>query len=212
MPVPEAETLVKGVRASFDAAGNVAARAVVEPAARSAGGQGGDGVATPGAAPPVAEIPPPVGDVRAGDAIRMIGAVPARVRAALQALEAGPAGDVMRALDGLAGGLASQLRGVASAMNAVSGRLDGEFDSLLSALGPAQLAAQFALHANSPDAGRLTLSLDAVARQPAALRADLAGALRRCAPPPAVADGGSLAADRPAGDRARGHAAGASGR
>ena len=199
VPVPEAQTLVKGVRASFDAAGNVAARAVVEPAARSAGGQGGDGVTTPGATRPVAEIPPPLTDVRAGDAIRMIGAVPARVRAALQALEAGPAGEVVRALDALAGGLARQLRGVAAAMNAVSHRLDADFDALLAALGPAQLSAQFALHANfSADAGRLTLSLDAVASaSPAALRADLAGALApmRAATHALFADSGSLAAD-----------------
>ncbi|NWN23230.1 hypothetical protein GY661_25615, partial [Escherichia coli] len=57
VPVPEARTLVTGMRSAFDAAGNVAARAVVEPAARSAGGSGGAGVATPSAPAPVAEPP-----------------------------------------------------------------------------------------------------------------------------------------------------------
>lgn len=176
VPVPEARTLVTGMRSAFDAAGNVAARAVVEPAARSAGGSGGAGVATPSAPAPVAEPPTVTMDeVRAGDAIRMIGAIPARARTALLQLQAGPAGEAMRALDGLAAGLARDLRAVSAAMKAVGERLDADFNALLAALGPVQLNAQFALQANfSANTARFKASITVVAAaSPSAMRAEL---------------------------------------
>ena len=200
VPVPEARTLVTGLRSSFDAAGNVAARAVVEPAARSAGSSGGAAVAMPGASAPVAEPPTAtMDDIRAGDAIRMIGAIPARARAALGQLEAGPAGDAMRALDGLAGGMARELRGLSAAINAIGQRLDGEFDALLATLGPVQLGAQFSLQANlSANTKRFKSSIAVVATAgPGAMRADLAAAFgtARAALHGLFASSGSVAAD-----------------
>lgn len=204
IPVPEARTVVTGLRSSFDAAGTVAARAIVEPAARSAGAAGGQSVTTPAGAAdkpaPVAEPPDVTLDnVRAGDALRMLGAIPARARATLMQLEAGPAGDAMRALDGLAAGLARQARGLAGALKAAGDRLDADFDALLAALGPAQLRTQFALQARfSTDSAHFKASFEVVGKAaPAALRAELTAAFNpaRAALHALLSGHGSLVAD-----------------
>lgn len=178
LPSPDPQTMVTSIKGVFDSAGTVAARAVLEPAARAVGGPGGSAsVAEPGAAnpAPTAELPPPASEVHAGDAVRLIGVVPARLRTALASLEAGPAGDAMRAVDSLGAGLARDIRALAAALPDVARRLDGDFDAMLSALAPVQLNAQFALQARwGANSGRLRVSLDAVAVvNPGALRAEL---------------------------------------
>lgn len=134
-------------------------------AAGAAGGSGGAGGAAIDALP-----------FRPGDIVRIFGYVPAKLREALQALDAGPAGDVLRTIDGLTGGLARDIRRLRTELARLEDRLEDSLDEALSPLGAAQVRAQLGLRASfSADGVRLDASMAAVAAAgPGALRHELA--------------------------------------
>jgi hypothetical protein len=121
------------------------------------------------------EEPPHSDSVRAGDIVRVIGFIPAKVREGLLALEAGPAGEALRAIDDLTAGLARDLRSVEEALFEIEDRLDGGIDDLLAPLAVAQVRAQLAIRANfSAGSFHVEGALDAVALVgPGPLRSDL---------------------------------------
>jgi hypothetical protein len=82
-----------------------------------------------------------------GDFVRLVGHLPNAVREALASLEAGPAGEVMAAIDGMTGGLARDIRAIAAEVAAVEVRLEGGLDDLLAPLAVAQSTAQLAIRA-----------------------------------------------------------------
>ena len=163
-------------------AGDATGRALAQPALRAAG-SGALELREPGAAAPPAAPPPAVADVRPGDIVRLLGYVPTKLREALQALAAGPAGEVVAAIDALTGGLARDLRALQGALYGVDERLRGELDGLLAPVGAAQARAGLALRASfelqaGGGAASLDLgaSLDVLALHgPGPLRADLGG-------------------------------------
>jgi hypothetical protein len=150
----------------------------LSPAPGAGGSPGTDGTAGAGAASGAAAPPPgdEVTDLRPGDVIRLFGYLPARLREALAALEAGPAGQALTAIDNAVGGLARDLRRAAVAIAAAEQALDTGLDELLAPLATAHLRAQVALHAGGFDGDTV------VARcGPGPVRADLgepAGAVR----------------------------------
>ena len=175
LPAPNPVTTAQRLGDALDSAGRVAGRALVEPVGRL----------TPDAQPEVGdpasprpiEIPPDLADIRPGDAIRLLGYLPGRLREILKALEASVLGDVMREVDSYCAGLARQLRAVPAAMADVERRVDRELTHTLSAVAAAQARAQLSLHAHV-STGDLTLHLTAVAAAgPARLQADLAPAI-----------------------------------
>ena len=177
IPVPDAQNVSTGLMQAVDSAGRVVGRTVMEPVRRMDPGSQSE-IADPGESTPTAETPPPREEVHPGDAIRLLGYLPAKLRELLSALDAGPAGDAMRELDGLSAGLARQLRGVQAALLDIQRRLDGAFEEMLAQLGPAHLEAQFALQANLAGSANFQVSIDAIAQVgPAALRAELSDSL-----------------------------------
>ena len=109
----------------------------------SGGGAGGTGTGTGGGLP--VDLPT---ELRAGDIVRMIGYLPAKLRETLAGLDAGVAGAVVAQIDGLVAGLARDLRAAGRAVAEVEQRLDGSLDALLRPLGAAQARAQLSLHAH----------------------------------------------------------------
>ncbi|CAN7555995.1 MULTISPECIES: hypothetical protein [unclassified Variovorax] len=198
IPVPDAQASVRGLRASFDSVGRTASRAALEPARRMAGDSDAT-LADPDTRTTNSELPPATNTVHAGDAIRLLGFIPARLRTLLSQLEAGPAGEVMAALDGLCAGLARQLRGFEAALHAAARRLEDGVEAMFTPLAPAQMRAHLALQANLSTPGgevRLHASLAAVGQAgPAALRRELAdtlGLLRASAAQLTGGTGGAL--------------------
>jgi hypothetical protein len=197
LPVPDAVTSSNTLLQAFDSAGRVVSGAALEPV-RRLDPQSQTELADPEQRTPTTELPPNRDQIRAGDAIRLLGFLPAKLRELLAALEAGPAGEAMREIDALSLGLARQLRTVQSALLDIQRRLDASFEEMLLLLGPAQLNAQFALHANFAGQANFQVSMDAVALVgPAAIRAELQEALnatRAAAREAAAHSGGSVAA------------------
>ena len=168
IPEPNPVSAAKRLGDAIDSAGRVAGRAMVEPVGRM----------TPEAQPEVGdpdtrrpiEIPPDVADIRPGDAIRLLGYVPGKLREALQALEASVVGDVLREIDSCCAGLARQLRAVSAAMADVERRLDADLARTLAPVAAAQARAQLAVHAHFPSVD-ITVHLSALAAAgPARLR------------------------------------------
>jgi len=117
-------------------------------------------------------------DVRPGDLIRLLGHIPNKLREAINALEAGPAGEVMAAIASLCSGLAVQLRQVQQDLWQVERRLFNNIDAILKPLSSAQMQAQLALQANFSaeiDAGEIAFDLQGSA---SALGSLSAGAMR----------------------------------
>jgi uncharacterized protein (DUF2267 family) len=197
IPAPDPQSAATGLVAGLQGAGRLAGRAVVEPARRMTGGDNTE-IADPESQQPSATLPPPRSDVHAGDAIRLLGYIPARVRELLRTLEAGPAGQVLAQVDALCGGLARDIRQVQAALYEVGRRLDANFEEFLIPLGPAQFRAQLAIQANFGNAANFQASLDVVALAgPAAIRRELAetvAAVRATAQEIAGAAGGSVGA------------------
>jgi phage-related protein len=198
VPVPNAETAVRGVRGAFDSAGRVAGRAVMEPARQAAGGGADSEVADPESRTPTSELPPPASEVRAGDAIRLLGFIPSRLRELLGSIEAGPAGQVLEQVDQLCGGLARELRQVQTALHEAGRRIDAGLEGMLIPLGPSQVRAHLAIQANFSGEVGFQASLDTVVSAgPAAMRRELAGtiaALRSTTQSAAASAGGALGA------------------
>lgn len=197
IPVPNPETSSNTLLQAFDSVGRVVGSSVLEPV-RRLDPQSQTEIADPAQRTPTAELPPSRDQVHAGDAIRLLGYLPAKLRELLAALEAGPAGEAMREIDGLAAGLAQQLRAVQAALYDIQRRLDASFEEMLLLLGPSQLHAQFMVNANFAGQANFQASMDAVALVgPAALRAELqeaVNATRAAAREAAAHSGGSVAA------------------
>ncbi len=198
IPVPDAQTTSTSVLQAFNSAGNVVGRSVVAPI-RQVDPDSQTEVADPSQRPaPTTALPPNRNEVHPGDAIRLLGYLPAKVREILLALEAGPAGEALRAIDGLCAGLARQLRAVQSALFDIQRRLDASFEEMLVLLGPAQMRAQFALNANFNGQANFSASMDVLALVgPSSIRAELQdsiNATRGAARQAASHSGGSVAA------------------
>jgi hypothetical protein len=196
IPVTDGEAATLGLRRAFDTAGGTAARAVLEPARRAAGG-GDTEIADPENRTPNMELPPPLTDVRAGDVIRLLGFIPSRLRTLLAELEDGPAGEVLRQVDSLCAGLARDIRQVQTSLYDAVGHLDEGLEELLVPLGAAQVRAQLSVQANFGNAANFQASLELVAlagpggirRELASAIAQMRGAAKRAAE---AADGGAL--------------------
>ena len=96
-----------------------------------------------------AEEGPPtdLAEVRPGDIVRLLGFIPNKLREALQALDAGPVGEVIDTLDSLCSGLARDLRRVQQALWNAERDLFNGIEALLRPLGSAQIQAQLAIQA-----------------------------------------------------------------
>ena len=197
IPVPDAQTTSNAVLQTFNSAGRVVGRSVVAPL-RQLDPDSETEIADPSERPaPTATLPPNRSEIRPGDAIRLLGYLPAKLREILAALDAGPAGEALRQIDGLSAGLARQLRTVQSALFDIQRRLDTSFEEMLSLLGPAQLRTQFALNANFAGQANFRASMDVVALVgSSAIRAELQESLnaaRAAARQAAAHSGGSVA-------------------
>jgi hypothetical protein len=127
----------------------------------SGGASSGSSGASPGAGSPGADnVPPQLEEVHAGDLIRLLGYLPAKLREALHSLESGALGDVVRRIDSFSGGLARDLRRVAAELWAVEERLAEGLDALVLPLGDAQIRAQLAIGAHFK-VGHTTLDVNA---------------------------------------------------
>jgi hypothetical protein len=140
LPAPEPATVTDRVVGSASAGAEAVTRAATEPArsllpsAEGGGGAGGD-----------LEVEEPTFP---GDIVRLIGYVPGRLRELLMELEAGPAGEVIAAIDGFTSGLARDLRRASAEVRAIEGRLDDGLDTLLAPVSLAQSRAQLSMRAN----------------------------------------------------------------
>ena len=146
LSVPAPETAVRRMTETIGATGESMARTAIEPVRRLAP-PGAVELPEPGATSPPPPLPQP-DDIRPGDIIRIFGYLPNQLREALAALEDGPAGEALRAVDALCGGLARDLRRVQAALWDIEARVNGGLDELLAPLGTAQTQAQLAIQAN----------------------------------------------------------------
>jgi hypothetical protein len=175
IPAPSALPVAQSLGQALDGAGRVAGRALVEPAARLAP-EAQPEVGDPSTPRPV-EPPSAPADIRPGDAIRLLGYVPGKLREALRGIEASAVGDVVAEIDSCTGALARQLRGVAGALAAVESRVGRALGDLLAPVAAAQARAQLSIQANAAGAS-LTVRLDAVAAAgPDRIRHDLGAAI-----------------------------------
>ncbi len=145
IPVPTPEDAARKVSAAIGAAGEQVGRAAAEPLA-GLGPPGSTELVSPdGPQPPV--LPPVTDSVRPGDVIRLFGYLPNKLRETLAGLDAGPAGDALRAIDELTAGLARDLRSVQAALWDIESRIDAGLDELLVPLSAGQLRAQLSIQA-----------------------------------------------------------------
>jgi phage-related protein len=144
----------------------------------SSGGASGGGAAGGGAQPGSGSVPTPLSDIHLGDAIRLLGIIPAKLRDTLMALDAGPVGDVLHEIDSLCAGLARQIRALQAALYEAATRLETGFDAQLLPLGPASLRAHLAIQAKFAGHASLQVSLEAVTlASPGSMRRELKDAL-----------------------------------
>ena len=142
------------------------------------GASGGGTPGSPGGGAAAADIP-----VRPGDAIRLLGHLPALLRDALSALDASAVQACLATLDKLTGGLAADLRSLALAVGDIETRLAATLDAMVHGLAVPVAGAQLAVAAHlqaQADSGGLDVdaTLLAIGRAgPAGLTADLSGAL-----------------------------------
>ncbi|HEU4431752.1 MAG TPA: hypothetical protein VFR51_00055 [Pyrinomonadaceae bacterium] len=197
LPVPDAETTSDALLQTVDSTGTAAGRSMLAPVSQL-DPQSQAEVADPAQRTPTPTLPPNRSDIHAGDAIRLLGYLPGKLREILAGLEAGPAGEALRHIDALSGGLARQLRSVQAALFDIQRRLDASVEEMLFLLGPAQLRTQFALNSNFAGHASFQASLDVVATvSPSAMRAELQdtwNAARAAARQAAAHSGGSVAA------------------
>lgn len=183
--IPQPNDAARSIGKAVGAVGETAARAVIEPVQQVAPpGSVTVGGSEPG---PVARESISLDGAKPGDIIRLFGYLPNKLREALTALDAGAAGAVLRELDGLLGGLATNLRRVPETIGSLDARLSDDFDAMLAPLGAAQLRAQIALRGRaslSAGGASATFDLDGslavvAAAGPGPLRASLDGAIGR---------------------------------
>lgn len=177
VPVPDPTTMTTRAGSVLSAAGETAARAATAPVVQAVTGRSGAGVAPPAGGDPGVQEPPD--DLRIGDVVRLIGFLPAKLREALQGLQAGQAGEVLGRLDQLFAGTAGELRGLRDRLVRVQSAIEADLTQVLAPLGAAQLDAQLALESSvvvSVDGFDLEAGLDVVAQVgPGQMRAALAG-------------------------------------
>lgn len=187
LPLPSPESAVRGMHTLIGDTGLAVAESLAAPAQRALGGavaapDGGASTSAPsgGGAVPDSSTPPVVPPIKPGDAIRFLGYIPAKLREGLAALNAGAAGEVLRQIDSLTGGLARDLRAVEGALWRAHDEFDASLNAALRPIAAAQLRAQFALQRNvSLRAGPLAIDIDAsvgtlASFSPGALREELA--------------------------------------
>ena len=167
IPIPDAETINSRVGKIASTAGETAARAAAEPMKQLAGKDASlpprvEGDQQPAPANGNQALPPGFDKVKPGDVIRMIGFLPAKLKEALGALEAGPAGDVLQKLQELCRGLAENIRKVQGAVIEVDHKIESALDDVLIQLTHEQLETQLALKAGfSASAGGSNFDLNA---------------------------------------------------
>ncbi len=167
IPSPSPETVIRKTTSAVGAASETFARTATEPVRNFLPTPTGSATA------PVPEPEPTL----PGDFVRLLGFIPNKLRETLAGLEAGPAGQVLSAIDGFTGGLARNLRRVSAEVSSLELRLEDGLDDLLSPLGTAQARAQLAVRAKFSTNGvdfQGALSITAGAG-PGALREALLG-------------------------------------
>lgn len=179
LSLPDPQTIAERAGETVAAVGEPVARAATRPARALAGEPDST---PPAAADPVTQSDPMPTDVRPGELIRLVGFLPAKLKEALDALEEGPAGEVMAEIDRVIGGLAREIRAFQQALMALDARIDDAFDVMLSELSEAVVAAKVSIQASAAvNAGPVDVraSLDLVATLDAGrLRAALVQDLR----------------------------------
>ncbi|WOD39729.1 hypothetical protein [Nodosilinea sp. E11] len=181
LSLPSPETVVQSTSDAIGNVGETLSRTVVSPIQQLApeGSVSLDAPpVNPAATPPAPDLPE---DLRAGDVVRMFGYLPNKLREALTALTAGPAGEVLRQIDGLSGGLARDLRQLQARLWDLEASLQRGLDDLLIPVGPAQLRAQLAVQANLAGGSfNVEGALGAIAQVgPGALRSALAAEVQQ---------------------------------
>ncbi|NTV42785.1 MAG: hypothetical protein HGA63_05735, partial [Syntrophobacteraceae bacterium] len=137
IPSPSPETVIRKTTSAIGAASETFARTATEPVRNF--------LPTP-AGSATAPVPEPE-QTLPGDFVRLLGFIPNKLRETLAGLEAGPAGQVLSAIDGFTGGLARNLRRVSAEVSSIELRLEDGLDDLLAPLGSAQARAQLAVRA-----------------------------------------------------------------
>lgn len=169
---PDAETVIADSANLFAGAGEQAGSAVMGPVGSIAGA----GDPEPTAPDQTTATLPDLGGARPGDAIRMMGFIPRKLREGWEALDDGPAGEAVQAIDGLCAGLARDLRALAAHAFAVQDRLDATVEQMLTPVIAAELEARYAVETRlSLGPAELGARLDVLATaSPGALRAEIA--------------------------------------
>jgi hypothetical protein len=197
LPVPDAEATSNALLQTVDSTGSAAGRSMLAPV-RQLDPESQAEIADPAQRTPTPTLPPNRSDIHPGDAIRLLGYLPGKLREILAGLGAGPAGEALRHIDALSGGLARQLRNVNAALFDIQSRLDASVEEMLFLLGPAQIRTQFALNSNFAGHASFQASIYVVATvSPSAMRAELQemwNAARVAARQAAAHSGGSVAA------------------
>jgi hypothetical protein len=112
-----------------------------------------------------------------GDTVRLISVVPRKLHEAFKSLDAGAAGDLVRRIDSLCGGLATALRNVAGELAAIDDRVLDALDGWLEVTGAHVDDARTAIDASTLPTSDRTAALAAIAAvSPGSLRAELLGA------------------------------------
>lgn len=149
----------------------------------SSSGSGSSGSGSGGGSASGSILPPQLENVHAGDLIRMLGYLPAKLREALHELDAGVLGDVLRRIDSFSGGLARDLRRLQKELWAAEERMNEMLDTMMLPLGGAQIRAQLAIQANFHVGGSgvdVNVAMLAVASAgPGSFRSALSGELDR---------------------------------
>ncbi len=147
------------------------------PASGAAGGAPAGNAAQPasgGQSSSGSDVPTSLSDVHLGDAVRLLGVIPAKLHDTVVALDAGPVGDVLHEIDSLCAGLAKQIRALQASLYAAAARLEASFDTQLVALGPASLRAHLAIQAKFAGHASMQVSLEAVVlASPGSMRGEL---------------------------------------
>jgi hypothetical protein len=192
IPTPNSQSIVTTLTNTMNLGGGQVTAAMGASPTQSGASSGGGSSSTSGAAggggQPASgggqagaggsDIPTSLADVHLGDAIRLLGIIPAKLRDTLMALDSGPVGDVLREIDSLCAGLARQIRALQTALYEAATRLESTFDTQLAALGPASLRAHVAIQAKLAGQASLQVSLEAVTlASPGSMRRELKDAL-----------------------------------
>lgn len=143
VPIPKPQEAVQKLDTLVRNAGDRMVDAAGSPARELFGAGATNSSADPGAAPQSA--PPTLEPIKAGDAIRLLGWIPMKLREGLAAMESGPAGEVVQILDSLTSGLARDLRRARRAVAESEAHIHSQIDEILEPVARAQVRAQLAI-------------------------------------------------------------------